>query len=75
MIRPQTPFNGRRYLANTNTQEIHDLLNEKMACRINEISKDHIQMLDSLHEVLDLVITFHKSWNTCAHCLTNLDTG
>lgn len=32
MIRNNPPFNGKRFLLNKNTNEIHDLLNEKSDC-------------------------------------------
>jgi hypothetical protein len=36
------PFNGKRYIGNKNTNEVHDLDNEKTECRINEIKTDHV---------------------------------
>ena len=69
MIRTHSPFNGKRYLADTDTQEIHDLLKELPACRINEISREHVQMLDNYQEVIDLLKTPHDDWSGCDHCL------
>jgi hypothetical protein len=75
MIRPKSPFNGKRYLANTDTQEIHDLLKEKPGCRIDEIAREHVHMLDNYQEVMDLINTPHGDWIGCVHCLPGLETG
>lgn len=37
MAYPITSRGGRRYLGNSNTQEVHDLQNEKRQCQIDEI--------------------------------------
>ena len=74
MIRSQSPFNGKRFLANTDTQEVHDLLKEKPACMIDEISREHVQMLDNYQEVRDLIKTPHDDWNGCDHCLPGIYT-
>ena len=72
MIRPHSPFNGKRYLANTDTQEIHDLLKEKPNCGIDEISREHVHMLDNYQEVMDLITTPHFDWVGCAHCFPGI---
>ena len=33
--------NGKKYLANTNTKEVHDLDNEQPQCQIDEIITHH----------------------------------
>ena len=75
MIRTYSPFNGKRYLANTDTQEIHDLLKEMPACRIDEIPREHVQMLDNYQEVLDLVKTTSYDWIGCDYCLSDISIG
>ena len=65
MIRTYSPFNGKRYLADTDTQEIHDLLKELPSCRIDEISPKHVQMLDNYQEVMELLKTTHDDWISC----------
>lgn len=37
------PFLGKRFIGNTNTNEVHDLDNEKTQCRINEIKTHHVK--------------------------------
>lgn len=39
MRRSQTPFNGKRFLLNINTGEIHDLDNETAECKIDGMPK------------------------------------
>lgn len=44
-----SPYFGKRYLANTNTNQVHDLDKEDTSengCQINEIKKEHIKMYD-----------------------------
>lgn len=47
MRRSQAPFNGKRFLLNINTGEIHDLDNETAECKIDEIKPEHIRMDNS----------------------------
>ena len=47
MRRSQTPFNGKRFLLNINTSEIHDLDNETAECKIDKIKPEHIRMDNS----------------------------
>jgi hypothetical protein len=45
----RSPYNGKRYLVNTNTNQIHDLDKEdtdENACQIDEIKHEHIKMYD-----------------------------
>lgn len=39
----RTPFNGNRYIGNTNTNEVHDLDNEQNRCKIDEIKDEHVK--------------------------------
>ena len=55
MKRYYPPFNGKRFIGNTNTHEVHDLENEQYGdgkCQIDEIKKEHIVTFspDTLHE-------------------------
>ncbi len=57
------PYSGKRFLANTNKDEVHDLLNEKDACNIDLIKPQHIKMyttLEAAHE---------DNFDNCDHCL------
>ena len=40
MRRHEPPFNGKRFLLNQNTGEIHDLDNETYSCHIDKIEKE-----------------------------------
>lgn len=62
-IRNHWPYNGKRWLANTNKKEVHDLLNEKNACNIDLIKQQHIKMFDS-HEAAK-----KETFDNCAHCI------
>lgn len=73
MRRKYEPFNGKRYLHNTNTNEVHDLDNESPNCHIDEIKHEHIEMID---ELLKFQISeAFGNVNGCAHCLKSLDKG
>lgn len=48
MIRHNYPYMGKRFVLNTNENEVHDLLNEQAQCNINGIKHDHIRMHGSL---------------------------
>lgn len=40
------PYNGKRYLGNTDKKIVHDLENENVNCQIDEIKHEHIKMFD-----------------------------
>ncbi|WP_419892829.1 hypothetical protein [Oceanobacillus kimchii] len=61
------PFNGNRYIGNTNTNEVHDLENEKTSCRINEIKHDHIVNFNpDTHAQAK-----REGFDNCAYCIGN----
>jgi hypothetical protein len=61
------PFNGKRYIGNTNTNEVHDLDNEKLGCRINEIKYDHVKTFSpDTHSQAK-----SERFDNCAHCIGN----
>lgn len=77
MIRYNSPFNGKRFLLNTNTGEIHDLNKETNNCQIDEIIQDHIYMADTyteaeLHSVL---VDSNGNPNGCHYCIPSKDNG
>lgn len=41
--RYRQPFNGKQFIGNTNTNEVHDLDNEQSNCRIDQIKNEHIK--------------------------------
>lgn len=77
MLRYNPPFNGKRYLLNTNTGEVHDLLNEAQSCQIETINHEHIFMADSYEEVLiHCAIAGQISHpNGCYYCSPSKDMG
>ena len=76
MRRYESPFNGKRYLLNKNTGEIHDLENETDQCHIDDIKPDHIWMDNSYMNCLIAGSIFGcpKS-NGCFYCLKEKDNG
>lgn len=76
MRRYQSPFNGKRYLLNLNTGEIHDLDQKTSQCKINEISPGHIYTSD---DYLDIQVEagMHGliSANGCHYFNRSRDTG
>ena len=60
------PYNGKRYLANTNTNQVHDLDKEdadENACQIDEIKIEHIKMYDYHFEATN------AGFADCDYCL------
>lgn len=77
MRRYQPPFNGKRYLLNKNTGEIHDLDRETVSCHINDIQPKHIHMTDSHNEAQSYAIMLLRipNPNGCRYCLPSKDNG
>lgn len=69
------PYYGKQYLLNTNTNELHDLDNEKLFCRIDEIRVEHIKMFDTLADGLEYQRKTYGKWNGCYWCLPQYHTG
>lgn len=76
MIRMQYPFNGKRFILNRNTGEIHDLLHETSECRIDEICPDHVRSYDS-YERAEIAASINGIFhvNGCHYCNASRDTG
>ena len=60
------------YLANSNTEEIHDLNNTKDGCELEKIKEDHKIPLATLTEVIYYID--NKGYNGCFHCLNKYHT-
>lgn len=77
MRRYKPPFNGQRFLLNTNTGEIHDLDNETDSCHIDEINTEHVDMADSYDESLirAAMSDFIPDPNGCHYCIPSKDKG
>lgn len=59
------PFNGNRFIGNKNTKEVHDLDNEKISCRINEIKTEHVVTFSP-----DTLATAKAAgYDNCAYCI------
>lgn len=69
MRRANYPYNNKRYLWNKNTNELHDLDNEKLECRINEIKTDHIKMFDYISDAKTYITSQGYKFNGCYWCL------
>lgn len=76
MRRYSSPFNGKRYLLNANTGEIHDLDNETNYCHIDDINPEHIRMSDSYMNCLIYAKMYRcPNSNGCYYCLRDKDQG
>lgn len=77
MRRYNSPFNGKRYLLNKNTGEIHDLDNETESCHVDFISPEHIYMADSYEEVQLHAVLIENIGNPngCHYCIPSKDNG
>jgi hypothetical protein len=51
------------YLGNSNTKEVHNLDNEKDACKIAQIKAGHRVQFSSLAEAN------RKGYDNCVHCI------
>ena len=77
MRRNYPPFNGKRFILNTNTGEIHDLDCETDSCKINDINPSHI-CSDNTYErslIAAAILCPHKHANGCYYCLKNKNNG
>lgn len=76
MRRYNYPYNGKRYVLNKNTFEVHDLDRETNYCRINEIKSDHVYNCDSYIEAeMFARMYFQRTCNGCAYCMPEKNTG
>lgn len=66
-IRYRSPFNGNRFIGNTNTNEVHDLDNETTSCNINLMKDDHVKtFVPDTHAQAKA-----EGFDNCAHCIGN----
>lgn len=75
MRRYTSPFNGKRYLLNKNTGEIHDLDRETSRCLIDEIKPEHIFNCDSYEEAVVFSSMLNLRRNDCAYCMPEKNNG
>lgn len=75
MRRYNYPYNGKQYVLNQNTLEVHDLDRETHECKIDKIEPDHVYNCDSYEEALGhSIMILQKKCNGCAHCMPERDT-
>lgn len=75
MRRNNYPYNGKQFLLNKNTNEVHDLDNETEMCKISAIKLEHIEMFDtSVHALIHQGINTGKT-NSCHYCYPEQDNG
>lgn len=73
MIRYEPPYNGKRFLINLNTGEIHDLTKELSICQIDDI-KDFI--MGHSYEECEIAGIFRNAEtpiNGCHYCSISRD--
>lgn len=73
MIRYRPPYNGKRFLGNLSTGEIHDLTHEETQCQIDEIQ--NFIMADTFLDA-QVSMAFQNSAlnpNGCHYCLPEQD--
>lgn len=76
MRRNNPPYNGKRYVLNKNTCEVHDLDKETSNCRINEIKTQHVYNCDSYEEAqIYAIMLLSRNTNGCHYCLPQKDNG
>lgn len=77
MRRLNPPYNGKRYLLNRNTGEIHDLDSETVFCHIDGIKPEHIYMADSYDEaqIHAVIVEGISAPNGCYYCIPSKDNG
>lgn len=76
MRRFQSPFEGKRYVLNINTGEVHDLDNETDSCHINSIKPEHIYATDTYDDALIYAVFNNiSSPNGCHYCIPSKDIG
>jgi hypothetical protein len=59
----EPPYNGKQYLADTNTNRVHDLDNEKTECDIDKIESEHIKMFDDIGQA------YVEEFKDCEYCI------
>ena len=76
MRRSYYPYNGKRYVLNKNTLEVHDLDRETNYCKVNDIKSDHVHNCNTYLDAEMYARMFLKgSCNGCAYCMSEKNTG
>ena len=69
MRRTHVPFNGKQFILNKNTGEIHDLDHESPLCCIDEIETDDIFAGDTYAEAVLFASVLGITRKRCPHCM------
>lgn len=70
MRRTNAPFNGKQYVLNRETHEIHDLDRESPDCRIDEIDRKQLFNCDSDGDaIVYSVMTDGIDCKYCIYCM------
>lgn len=69
MRRNDSPFNGKQFILNKSTGEIHDLDRESEQCRIGQISEEDIFSCDTYAEAVLFSSVIGIERNGCPHCI------
>lgn len=69
MRRNGAPFNGKQFILNKSTGEIHDLDRESTQCGIEKIDTDHIFACDTYAEAVLFASVLGITRDGCAHCM------
>ena len=76
MRRYNPPYNGKQFVLNKNTVEVHNLDKETASCRINEIKAEHVHNCDSYsHAEMYSQIILQRKCNGCAYCMPEKNNG
>lgn len=76
MRRYNHPFNGKRFVLNKSTGEIHDLDNESSLCHIDDMNPENILNVDSYEDAaLRAAFLSVNGPNGCHYCLKSRDNG
>ena len=69
MRRANAPFNGKQFILNQTTGEIHDLDRETPLCCIDKIDAEHIFACDTYAEAVLFSSVIGVKRNGCPHCM------
>ena len=69
MRHTNAPYNGKQFILNKSTGEIHDLDRESPLCCIDNIDPDHIFARDTYAEAVLFSSVIGIKRNGCPHCM------
>lgn len=70
MRRSNHPYNGKQFILNKNTFEVHNLDRETQSCKIDEIKLEHVHSCNSyLEACVHSGVQMLPQCNGCAFCM------